>query len=365
MDEYCTLSDFPAETMINIFDNLKGNDLIKMTTVCKSWNLIIGNSQMNKISIKINDNSRRGLREVKELFEITDREYKHITIYFAKKINLESFETYGFNWKSVKLLRSTIASFDLLKEFLMKFEQTIEELDLVHLTLPSLFEKVKIELPKLKVLRCEHLRLEADILQMFESNLGNLKEFMVSYRSFSDVNFHIMDKATQIKTLRVAGTPITDVATNNLHSYLRMKKNDIKEIQIDSMGIPTLQLIWNELKSYKTLTFGSIALLIANSNFNLEENETLTRICLLFVMQYSLLDKIIQASPNLNYILVPTLQDETVNLVANKLTKIQQLYSYKSEPTNVRKVIKFQVYENTIDVFIEKPKEEPKDEELK
>lgn len=352
MSENRSISDLPAETLINIFNRLRGKELINITRVCKNWNFIIGNTQMDKISIRINDKSRRGLKEAKELFEITDREYKHITMYFVSKINLESFETYGFNWKSVKLLRSTIESFDLLKEFLLKFVTTIEELDLMHLTLPSRFDKIIIKLPKLKVLRCEHLRLEADVLEMLKCNIGNLKEFLVSYRSFSNEHYHIMLNATQIQILRVSGIPNTNESTDNLHLYLKLKQDNLQELQLDAMDIPTLKLVWNELSCYKTITFGCSNLLINNSNFTLDQNTAVTKIYILHFMQYSLLDKIIHASPNLKCIIAPRWQDNIIKLIAHKLTILQELYSFKIINGHNRRVIKFKVNGSSIELNI-------------
>lgn len=347
------MSGLPAEILINIFNNLKGNDLIKISSVCKNWNCIIGYSQMDKICIKANDNSRRGLKEVKGIFESTEREYKHISMFSVKRINFEDFETFGFKWKSVKISRSTIDSFNILKDFLMKLVATLEELDLTHLTSPTVFDKITIDLPRLKVLRCENLRLEADVLRMFECNINNLKELSVSYRSFSDDNYHIMQQTSQIQILRVSGTPTTTTTTINLNNFLTLKQEQLKEVQVDSMSKVTLQLIWNQLKCFKTITFGNADLLVNDSNFSLDQNLTVRKIYIYHLMQYSLLDKIIHASPNLKYIFTPTLQPETMHLVVDKLTKLQVLNSYKIENGNIRRVIKFKVYENTIDVTFE------------
>lgn len=343
----------PAELLINIFNNLKGKKLIEMTSVCASWNKIIGNSQMDKICLKSNDNTVYTLFNLKRILEYTEREYRNIRIYSVKAVNLEEFETYGFKWKSVKILHSTINSYQSLKDFVMKFVTTLEELDMEHLTFPSRFDIIPIELPNLKSLRCGHFRFEADVLKMLQWNIGRLKEFAVTYRSFSDDNYHIMNHTTELQVLRVSGTPTIDSSMTNLNNFLILKKDYLRELQVDSMSKLTLQLVWNDLKCSSIITFGNHDLLIDSSNFNLNRNTYIRKIFMSRLMQYSLLDKMIHASPNLKHISTPSFRDDIIHLVAEKLNKLQDLYSYKTENGNPRRVVTFKVYETTIDIISE------------
>lgn len=347
------LANLPAEILINIFSHLKGADLIKLTRVNKTWNKIIGNSQMDKICIKSNDSSRQNLFEIRDIFQYTDREYKNIRMFSVKAVNFESFQTYGFKWKSVKLAHSSISSYEVLKEFILKFVNTLVELDLEHLTFPSRFDKTPIVLPKLKVLRCAHFRFEADILKMLECNIGNLREFAVTYRSFHDDNIPIMYLTNKLEVLRVSGTPQAEATTPNLNQFLLLQKDHLREIQVDAMSKLTLQLIWNELKCYKVVTNGNCDLLINNSNFILQRNTYIQTIFMSRFMQYSLLDKIVHASPNLKHISTPSFRSKIIHIVVDKLTKLQELYSYKTENGNVRRAVTFKVHESTIDISTE------------
>lgn len=347
------LPTLPAEILIKIFNHLSGKVLIELTSVCTSWNKIIGNSQMDKICVKSNDNTIYTLFNLKGIFEYTEREYRNIRMYSVKAVNFEAFQTYGFKWKSVKILHSTISSYEVLKDFVMKFVTTLEELDMEHLTFPSRFDIIPIELPNLKSLRCGHFRFEADVLKMLQSNIGRLKEFAVTYRSFSDDNYHIMHHTTRLQILRVSGTPIIDSSMINLNNFLLLKKDHLRELQVDSMSKVTIQLVWNDLKCSSIVTFGNHDLLIDSSNFNLNRNTSIRKIFMNRIMQYSLLDKMIHASPNLKYIATPSFRIDTIHLVAQKLAKIQELYSYKTVNGNPRRVVTFKVYETTIDIISE------------
>lgn len=251
-----------------MFKDLRGSVLIRLTTVCRAFNSVIGESKplMNKIRLRVRKSDIDGLDELEEILCNTKRRYEHLAFTSIQRdhASCEAFIKKRRTWSSLRL---STCSFDSLSNqilFLSYFKNLAEiefdnHIDSHHLRRGDPIPSINIPtLKKLKVglltvdFNCQNL-ISLEVTGSHDSCATNLlirnpglEELRLSYESLETI--FGQPHSPSINSLRIkrltikrlnSSEGIPESSIINFERFLKSQSNFIEELTLDWFsGIP-------------------------------------------------------------------------------------------------------------------------------
>lgn len=361
------VENLPVEVTEEIFGYLKGNELLKASLVCQSWNSFIGSSPtcMRKLSLVMKGETRRFTAEDKEALLTSSRQYQNI--YISNATQVVSFVIDVMNashsWKSVKIFGTRFQSTAVVN-FLNAFESTVEHFELTNLQVDTDDLQTDFTWKRL-----QHLAFWCS------ENFGLFKECRLLN---SLILFHpqdnwkestlIIDLLNQQKMLKslcctsewarvilsdIEGFPFNleklsvtislqkqPTIEEKLLRFLRSQENSINELDLgDWFGVSVLQHAF-ELKKLKKLRISYI------QTFNwrkikLSKNLSVEHLDLSLAFVYSDLGvaPILKSTPNVKNLYLLSIEKLDAHLIAYLLRRLQKIRLHFAQRKSIELIL--------------------------
>lgn len=305
----------PKSAVDKVFSYLSFEDIKQCTLVNSDWNKFIGNSsQIDRFRICIcepyNGMVWRFTSEEANIFERSDRNYKHISMFVTRNMTKDHFLLLAsFKWKSLKLCHHIFKSDIDMVNFFGLFEPTVVDLDLRHVKIvfsrPRTVTDANFIFPNLKTLRLQFCY--AYLFSEIFKNIDQVEKLEIEtgpqplYDS-SEKNF--IDKIKAIQQIFLRNTRLKKLS-------LFLHQNDFDNIFIDQRF---LSRIGFSLDSLKTKNFSKLSgrdtniVQVTNfGHFLLSQRQTLERLHLLKWMGNEVLETIINSLDRLSVLVIAEL----------------------------------------------------------
>lgn len=262
-----TSAHLPPEIIQKMFGGLRGNALIKLTTVCKSFNETIANSAelMNKIRLKVvPSNESRSVSELDNVLKSSERSYSHISLSNTQCDNeaYTKFFTKYHVWKSLKLSTCHFDSVDSKARFLTRLCDHLEEMEFENVIIDntSLYPRnpvvgLQIPFPKLQKLKCGALPADfvctaLKALDLSSPNQNGVHVLLKSNPELEDltITFDVLDFIfrqniiengiiLKLKKFHVhrhhTSEPMDSTSSRNFQTFLKSQVDCLEEVQIE------------------------------------------------------------------------------------------------------------------------------------
>lgn len=232
------LQIFPEEVVSLIFQQFRGSELLRISTVNFYWNEFIGKTKecMRKIELRIGSDRYSKFTENDRKTLVVNRDYQHIRVSEATEMFDYVFGILSSRcWKTVTIFETDLPSTSDFKKTLELFNLTVENLKLY----------------KVKIINCEDFGETFAFRKLKSLTVSGCDEFMLT-KVFLDCPSL---RTLQIYSPRDASCPSSIVNFLHRHSSIKTLRLDGKWFnfifsQSNSEIIPTLPLQLHELSIY-------------------------------------------------------------------------------------------------------------------